>query len=583
MGAGRLWLTRAVFVGAAVYAWARSHAPATVDADASIRLVERATEAGVRFRHGRPTFHASLAHIAPQVPAVGAGVSVVDADGDGWMDLYAVTSQDGAPNALFRNRGDGTFEEIAEAAGAAAPNASGAYAAMGSIWADIDHDGDHDGLVYGWGKQRLLRNEGGARFRDDTDPSGLSGWHNPACALWLDHDRDGDLDLFFGGYYPEDVDLWHPKSTAILHNDGEDANNGGRNRLYQNDGQGRFTEVDVGLEGTRWTYACSAADLDDDGWTDIFLANDWSGEELWRNVNGRFERAAEIGLDRRAKAGMNVSFGDVHNRAEPAVYVTNITAAGWLVQGNNLRISRLATGGGFENVASPPVDACGFAWGADFGDLDNDGFMDLVVTNGFRSANRERDYWYHLARVSAGNTAIVQDAANWTPFEDMSLSGYERSCLFRNQAGAGFVDVAEASGLTDLQDGRSVVMVDLRNRGQLDVVVANQEGELLIYENRSALTSRHWIGLDLRAGPGHSVAYGAAVRVRFNGQQQVQYVTAGGGMSSQTDPRVHLGLGAAARVDEVEIRWPDGQRSRSGPLEADRYHRIDAPSPGGPR
>lgn len=576
--AWRVWGVRALLVAVAVFAFTRSRARGDVDDAGVLALREVSEAAGLDFAHGGPVFHPMLRPIAPQVPATGAGVSVVDADGDGWMDLYVVTSAPGEANALFHNQRDGRFVDVAGRSDAAAVNEDGAYAAMGSVWADVDGDGDADGFVYGWGRQRFLRNDGDLRFTDATAEVGLDRWMNPACAVWFDPDRDGDMDLFVGGYFREDLDLWDPGTPEVMHEDGEDARDGAPDRLFLNRGDGTFEDATdrSGLHGTRWTYACSAADLDDDGWVDLYLANDWSGEAAWRNVGGTFEPFEGLGLDRRSKAGMNVSFGDVANTGELAVYVTNIAAPGWLVQGNNLRISRLAAGAGFPNEAAAPLDQCGYAWGADWGDLDRDGFLDLVVTNGHTSADPDRDYWYHLARVTAGNTGIVRDVRNWAPFEDMSLSGYEPSCLFLNRGDGGFADVAAAAGLDDLLDGRSVVLVDLENRGVLDVVVANQRGPLRAYRNVSSLDGRRWLGLDLRTPTG-GVAYGAEVRVRFGGMEQVQVVTGGGGMSSQTDPRVHVGLGAHGRVDGVRITWPDGSEQALGSLALDRYHRLVQP------
>ena len=572
-----VWAVRGLLVAAVGYAWVRAHVRPDAGDDGGIALVDVTHAAGIGFAHRRPSLHPSLRHIAPQLPATGAGVSVVDVDGDGWMDLFAVTSEETAAHALYRNRGDGTFEDWTGRWGAHGVNRAGHHAAMGSIWADIDGDGDVDGLIYGFGRQQVLRQEAG-RLVDGTADAGLVDlWMNAACATWIDHDRDGDLDLFLGGYFPETLDLWDPGTTRVMHEDGEDARNGGRDLLLRNDG-GRFTDVSeaAGLRGTRWTYACSVADLDADGWPDLYLANDWSGEALWRNREGVFEEVADAGLGRRAKAGMNVAFGDVHNRGEHAVYVTNIVAPGWVVQGNNLRVSRLASGGGLPDIARPPVDGCGYAWGAAFGDLDRDGWQDLVVTNGHTTAGAG-DYWYDFARVHAGNAGIMQDVANWAPWGDRSMSGGEPSCLFRNLGGEGFVDVAVATGLDDLDDGRSVVLTDLRNVGALDVVIANQHGPLRVYRNDTPAQGHHWIGLALRGEAGNPTGVGATVRVRWAGQEQVHAVTAGGGMSAQADPRVFIGLGRVNRVDHIEVRWPDGVLQAVGGLAVDRYHTIVKP------
>ncbi len=224
----------AAFLGAVALTIHLGRAPraeAGVDAEeVGFRLEEVAREAGIDFVHRPTTLDPKLAHIAPHVAGMGASVAVGDADGDGLPDLYFTTSRFGHPNALYMNEGDGTFQDVAAEAGVADLNREGEGVSMGALWADVDNDGREDLLVYGWGRQRLLRNVSdadGVRFRDISEVSGLGRWMNANGAVWFDYDRDGLVDLYLAGYFRSDVDMWDLASTRIMHDSFEFSSNGG--------------------------------------------------------------------------------------------------------------------------------------------------------------------------------------------------------------------------------------------------------------------------------------------------------------------------------------------------------------------
>ncbi|MFN0244405.1 MAG: CRTAC1 family protein [Planctomycetota bacterium] len=561
--------------------WA-GRAPETASAPSSslgFRLREISKSAGIDFVHRATVLDERLAPIMPHVAGMGAAVSVADVNGDGWVDLYATSSAFGTHNALFVNQRDGTFRDQALEAGVGDVNRPGEGASMGSIFGDVDGDGDEDMFLYKWGYPQLFRNDGGTRFTDVTQESGLRRWINSNAAVFLDFDRDGALDLYVAGYFRDDVDLWQLESTKIMQESFEFANNGGHKHLYRNLGDGRFVDVtaEMDADSTRWTLAVAAADLDGDGWQDLFLANDYGSEELLLNRGGRkFERARDAKLEGGSKSGMSVTLGDVQNDGRLALYVTNISKAGYLFQGNNLWLNRLANGGWVQNVADGVVADCGWAWGAQFGDLDNDARVDLYVVNGFVSANRERDYWYGMSKVAVGLGNLAEDAANWPPMEDRSLSGYERSRVLVNQGRGRFVDVAAIVGADDLFDGRAVTVADLFNRGALDVVVANQKGPLLVYRNEVA-PDRHWLQLRLRGSGGNTSAIGALVTLHYAGERQAQSVEGSSGFCSQKDRRLHFGLGAHAAVDRVHVRWPSGREQTIEAPRVDTLHEVREP------
>jgi hypothetical protein len=548
------------------------------------RLQESSKALGVDAVHEAPTFDAQLAHIMPQVASMGASVAVADFDRDGWLDFYATSSGEGSFNHLYRNNGDGTFVDVAQMLGVADLNRRGTGVSMGAVWGDYDNDGYDDLLVYKYGRPELFHNDRGQGFTRVTDRAGLPSWSNTNAATWLDYDRDGLLDLFIAGYWADDVDLWHLKTTRIMPESFEYANNGGRKYLLRNRGDGTFedkTEA-LGISSHRWTLAVVAADLTGTGYPDLFLANDYGVPELYANRQGkRFEEVGRsAGIATSPKSGMNATVGDVFNDGRLAIYKTNISEPGVLVQGNDLWVPKAdegQTGAEYDNVGSTlGVDLGGWSWGAQFGDLNNDGTQDLYLVNGYVSAGERSSYWYDFAEIAVGHSTIIGDAKNWPAMRGRSLSGYQRKRVWVNDGGGRFTDVAQAVGVTDTYDGRAVAFGDFGNRGALDAVVANQKGPLLVYRNTVA-PGRHWIQFELQGTASNRGAIGARVELQWSGRRQIQEIVAASGFSAQSQRRLHYGLGAADTVDRAVIHWPSGRTQTIEHPQVDQLHRIEEP------
>jgi hypothetical protein len=345
----------------------------------------------------------------------------------------------------------------------------------------------------------------------------------------------------------------------------EYAKNGGRKYLFHNLGNGKFEEVSakVGINSNRWALAAAAADLRGTGHPDLFVANDYGVSELYFNDGAKFrEVGQQTGVGFAPKSGMNAAFGDILNQGRYAVYVSNISEDGILIQGNNLWMPKDGTAGNairYENLARDfGVELGGWSFGAQFGDLNNDGTLDLYLVNGYISLDHSRSYWYDFSKVAGGNSTIIGDATNWPAFEGRSLSGYQTKRVWLNDGAGKFIDVAQSVGVTDTYDGRSVALADLWNRGVLDVVVANQKGPLLLYKN-TVTPENEWIEFQLEGVKSNRSAIGAEVTLFFNGQKQVQTVSGGSGFSAQNDRRLHFGLGKNPRVEKAVIRWPSGK------------------------
>ncbi|HWE43072.1 MAG TPA: CRTAC1 family protein [Gemmatimonadaceae bacterium] len=569
------------FFAAILLAMRLDRGPSQSAADAAhpgFMFRDESAAAGIHFTHRRPTFDPKIAAIEPHVAAVGASVSVTDFDGDGWPDLYFTNSRFGAPNALYRNRRDGTFEDVAAAAGLADLNEPGAGVSMGAVWGDIDNDGREDVLVYRYGNLALFRNVDGRHFQDITDAAGLKRWVNSNGAIWLDYDRDGLLDLYVTAYFRSDVDLWHLATTRVMHNSFEFATNGGKNLLFHNLGGGKFEDVTdrYGVGSTRWSLAAASADFNDDGWPDIYLANDYGPEELYLNDHGKRFVLTTAGLESESKSGMAVALGDAFNRGRLDAFVTNISERGYIFQNNNLRLNAMADAGRFRNVAEGAIADAGWAWGAQFGDFNNDGANELFVANGFISADRKKNYWYAMSKIAGANSHLFEDAATWPAFGDASLSGYERSRVYLNRGVAGWVDVAAKVGATDLYDGRAVALADLSNRGTVDVIVANQNQPALLYRDYPD-SANHWIEFKLVGTRSNRSAIGAEVTLESGEITQRRVVDGGSGFASQNDRRLHFGLGRREWVDRIVIRWPSGTQQVVQRPMVDRLVTITEP------
>jgi enediyne biosynthesis protein E4 len=573
-----LWLLWSVVLLAslaAVVALNRSGVPAAVsrsDVDSiarhGFRLEEVSRLIGIDATHQGPTFDARLEPIMPQVASMGAAVAVADFDRDGWQDFYVTNSAEGSQNHLYRNRGNGTFRDVAAEMGVADVNRAGTGASMGAVWGDYDNDGYEDLFVYKYGRPELYHNNQGRGFTPVGEKAGLPRWVNANSAVWLDYDRDGRLDLFLAGYWSEDVDLWHLKTTKIMPESFEYANNGGRKYLFHNKGDGTFEETSaaVGLKSNRWTLAAVAADLLSTGYPDLFLANDYGISQLFANRGGKqfVEIGAASGVGKTPKSGMNAAVGDIFNDGRLSIYKTNISEPGVLVQANDLWVPKKKDGDvagsvEYEDLASSlGVDLGGWSWGAQFGDLNNDGTLDLYLLNGYVSAGERSSYWYDFAQIAVGHSTIIGDAANWPAMKGRSLSGYQRKRVWTNDGLGRFTEVAQVVGATDTYDGRAVALADLSNRGVLDVIVANQRGPLLVYKN-AVQPGRHWIDFDLEGTTSNRSAIGARVEVQWNNMRQIQEVSGGSGFSAQNQRRLHYGLGSQAAIDRVVIRWPSGR------------------------
>lgn len=546
---------------------------------------EVSREAGIEFVHQRPTLDPMLEHIHEQIASVGASVSISDFNRDGAPDLYLTNSRFGTSNALYQNQGDGTFVDVADSLGLANLNEESVGVSMGTVWGDYTGNGYEDLFLYRWGRPELFQNLGDDGFERVTEEAGLPEWINANTAVWLDVNRDGYLDLFIGGYFHEEIDFWDLDSPWIMPDSYEYATNGGRNYLLLNRGDGTFEDVTERwglLETRRWTLAATSADLNGDGYVDLILANDYGVDELYLNEQGEGFRLAgeESGLGFVPKSGMSADVADPFNRGELSIYVTNISEPGVLMQGNNLWVPSGNLNGStpvYRNLASSlGIERGEWGYGGAFGDLNNDGFQDLYVANGYVSAEPGTDYWYDYAKVVGGNRQIIGNARNWPAMNGRTFSGYQQNKIWLNNGTGSFREVSTAIGGALSLDSRSVAYADLFGDGSLDVVVASQNGAVKIFRSTSR-QDHAWIRVKLEGKHPNSSAIGATATLYWNDMAQRQVVTAGQAFSSQGERVLHFGLGQDPELDRLEIRWPDGAERVIRDLEPNRSITLEQP------
>jgi hypothetical protein len=528
-------------------------------------------KAGIAYRHHARRFDNPYAEIMQGYTKLGAAVAVADYDGDGFEDVFVTDSCTACKNHLYHNNGDLTFTDLADKAGVANGNDE-SNASSAALWFDYNNDGLPDLFVVRFGHSILYQNLGNGRFRDVTKEAGLDRYMNAIKAIAFDYDNDGYVDLFIGCYF-QPINIFHPDTPRFFPESFENANNGGGVIVFHNNRNGTFTDVTerVGVRTTGWTLDLGHGDANNDGWEDLYVANDFGTDRFFvNNGNGTFTDKTETAMGFDTKKGMNADWGDFDNDGFLDIYVTNITDD-YMREGNflwhnngNLTFTDVSRETGTYDT--------GWGWAGKFFDYDNDGWLDLYVMNGWVSGGKESYVPDIFAMVTKPNIDFA-DARNWPPIGNKSLSGYEKKRLFHNQQGHIFKDEAARHGLDSTKDGRGIAVADFDNDGRLDLFVTNADDTPNLYHNVLP-TGAHWVGLLLEGTKSNRAAIGAQVRLTANGQTYLRYVNGGNGFASQSTTRVHFGLGKAATIASLEVRWPSGLKQILPALSVDHWYKL---------
>jgi enediyne biosynthesis protein E4 len=500
------------------------------------------------------------------IETTGTGVAIFDFDNDGWPDIFLVngTTLEGFPegkaptNHLYRNNHDGTFTDVTAKAGLAASGWG-----QGVCVGDYDNDGWEDLYVTYYGGNRLYHNQNGA-FTDISDKAGVAGsgkaW-GTGCAF-VDYDRDGRLDLVVANYVDFDLSttpapgerascVW--KGVPVMC--GPRGLPGAKNILYHNLGNGKFEDVTekahINQTNGHYAFSISTLDFDDDGWPDIFIACDSTPSILYRNNHdGTFSdvavtAGAAFNEDGREQAGMGSTIGDYNGDGRLDIFKTNFSDDTSTLYRNN-------GNGTFDDVtyaAGLGLHTQYLGWGTMFLDFDNDGWPDLLLVNGHVYPEVDQQ---HLG------------------------SNYqEPRILYHNNGNGTFTDISAEAGsaITIATAGRGLATGDLWNDGRISAVISNMNAppSLLVNQVRSP---NHWVGIRTIGTKSNHDGIGARVTLRAGSRTLVDEVRSGSSYDSNSDMRIHFGLGTATKIDSAEVRWPSGRSERFAGLKVDSIQSL---------
>jgi hypothetical protein len=512
---------------------------ANASGDPLFQLKDVTSQAGIDFRHNSGAYGGKF---LPET--LGSGCAFLDYDSDGYPDILLVNSMDWPGHKrtrstlkLYKNNRNGTFSDVTRAAGLDIE-----LYGMGAAVGDYNNDGFPDILITCVGQNRLFLNTGKGAFRDVTKSSGLGNrMAFSTSALWFDYDRDGHLDLLVCNYVN-----WSPEHDVFCSLDGKnksyctpEAYRGETCWLFHNRGDGTFEDVTAAsgiFDTSSKSLGVAMLDFDQDGWPDLFVANDTQPNKLYRNLrNGKFKDAAvEAGLafsaDGKARAGMGVDVGDFENSGRPGIAITNF-------DNEMVGLYRSPSAGQFDDVSlaagvgGPSKTTLGFGCG--FADLDLDGRLDLVIANGHID---------DTVRNIRGNVGYAQPPH-----------------LFLNLGNGKFQDVVNTNGgdFAAPRVGRGLAFADFDRDGDVDLLLTTNNGPAYLFRNDLHSGNRA-LRLHLTGTKSNRDAIGAVVRIYHGGETQMRTIRGGSSYLSQSELPLTFGVGKSNRVDRLAVEWPSG-------------------------
>jgi enediyne biosynthesis protein E4 len=519
----------------------------------SVHFTEVSAPAGLKFTHHNGGFGKKY---LPET--MGSGTAFMDLDGDGWPEIILLNCKDWTPHgkhyysALYHNNRNGTFTDITAGSGLDVE-----MYALGISVADYDNDGRPDVYITALGGDHLFHNEGSNRFRDVTSASGIRNATFGTSAAWLDYDRDGKADLFVANYieWTPATDLWCSMDGSTKSYCTPESSKGAPSRLFHNLGNGRFEEVGekAGIaDPTSKSLGVSVLDVDNDGWPDIFVANDTQPNKLYRNNhNGTFTEggvAAGVayGEDGVARGAMGVDVSDYDRSGHQHLLVGNFS---------NQMLGLYHNEGSGLFVDEAPSSSVGrssllsLTFGVFFFDFDLDGYPDIFAANGHTEVDIER----------------IQPKVKYK----------ESPLMFRNLGKGRFENVSASLGPDFSRPivARGAAHADFDHDGDQDILVSTNNGPACLYRNDGG-NRNHWLSVRLVGSKSNRSGLGAVVRLQSASGKQSDMMRSGGSYCSQSDLALTFGLGKDDRVTSLEIDWPSGAHQKLSDLAANQFLTI---------
>lgn len=545
----------------------------------AFELIDMTTQVGINHTHETDHIHPQFANVAPWFKGMGASVAVVDPDDSGWYDIYLTTQKIGGLNHYYKNNRDGTFKEMAQELHISDVN--NPYPGYRAIFVDLDNDGLKDLILLSF-KSRVFHNTGKNGY-SEIDNHGIDAGIYYGGANLVELNNSGRLELILSPYLYADL-YYKPQTTLVNPDNFFEAKNGSPKKFYRNLGNGKFDSPPHFLDDLQhigWGHSVGVFDIRGTGKKDIWFPEDFGMEKVFFNSDNKNFKAVGDRLLQRTygfgRNGMNVEIADVDNDNHPLVFVSHVYEKQQKVAGNNLW--KWKKGDQFENLASTRgVQDCGWAWGAKFIDFDNSSYLDLIVMNGFISANPKKSYWYSLSVLDSAGAFLIRDSKNWPGMKDSSLSGFQKSCLFLNDKKGKFVDVADKTPLLNqLQDKRGVATIDFKNTGSPSLIIANQNGKAVFLETIQK-NKNQWIGFKFRGTKSNRDGWGAKVVIEFkdkiNDKRLTRELEPLNSYSAQSEDRLLIGLGERPLIKSIAIEWPSGIKQYITQFHLNQYNLV---------
>lgn len=562
-----------------------------------------------------------IQHMAKWLMSVGDSASVGDINGDGLRDVYLSLplKNDQHRSSLYLNKGNFQFEKYDLPIAYKSKDIETFGLASNGVFIDYDNDNDQDLFItYSFGNPIMLQNQlsqtGKFELVEITAKIGLDDYTNSIVANFFDFNKDGLLDIIMGNVWPKNLPEYpkdNPRRLNLFHLPPEEypgdermynfmhaswhmANNGGINEVFIQNPDHTFTKLDsqkIGLKETRWTLAIATADFNQDGWTDLYMANDFGADDLYYNIEGKYfknikgKMFGDIGRD--TYKGMNATIADFDNNGSQDVYISNVHHA-YQAEGSLLWMWFKDKEGKWQPkemaTRTNILNEDRFGWGAAAGDLNNDGRTDLVQANGMVDDTIDKkwdecpDYWYVNEKIARSAPSFHRYVNKWGDVRGYCIYGKEANRVYLNKHSKlsnMFVDVADKVGLPEKTNSRGVAMSDLDNDGNLDLIITHMFAAPDIYKNTIS-KQRNWLGLYFKSTKGtcNAEAIGSTVHISYGDHKQFKEVVAVNGFNAQSDKRLHFGLGEYKGPVKVKVNWCLSDEKTYTLNDLNKYHQL---------